>query len=400
MNDLILVRYGELALKGKNRTDFENRLLENMRTKLHTYPGVKVKKTFGRIFVEPGENPVEPIIEALTDVFGIVGISVARRVESDLEMIKKAAVQLVQEQMPVPRTFKVVARRAQKNFPHRSNELNRVVGGEVLRNVDGIRVDVHQPELELRIEVRGEETYLYGQDIQGAGGLPVGSSGRVMLLLSGGIDSPVAAYLALKRGATVEAIHFHSYPFTSERAKQKVVDLAQELTRYGGNIRLHVVPFTEIQTQIRSKCKDSYMITIMRRMMMRIAEETARRQKALALVTGESLGQVASQTLESMHVINHVVRIPILRPLIGMDKQDIMTISKKIGTYETSILPYEDCCTVFQPKSPVTRPRLELCEEMEKGLDVDALVKEAVDGIETIRLTPAQKEEGEFSSYF
>ncbi|SDW09812.1 thiamine biosynthesis protein ThiI [Marininema mesophilum] len=400
MNDLILVRYGELALKGKNRKDFENRLLQNMRNKLDGFSGVKVKKTFGRVFVEPGDNPVEPIIQGLTEVFGIVGISLARCVESDLESIKKAAVQLVRDQDPIPRTFKVVARRAQKNFPHRSSEINRIIGGEVLRNVEGIRVDVHQPDLELRIEVRGEETYLYGQDIPGVGGLPVGSSGRVMLLLSGGIDSPVAAYLALKRGATLEAIHFHSYPFTSERAKQKVVDLAQELTRYAGNVSLHVVPFTEIQTQIRSKCKDSYMITIMRRMMVRIAEETAKRQKALALVTGESLGQVASQTLESMHVINHVAQVPVLRPLIGMDKQDIMTISKEIGTYETSILPYEDCCTVFQPKSPVTRPRLDVCEEMEKGLDVEALVGEAVDGIETIRLTPKQQEEGEFSSYF
>ncbi|MFC4076645.1 tRNA uracil 4-sulfurtransferase ThiI [Salinithrix halophila] len=398
MNNLLLVRYGELALKGKNRSEFENRLLQNIRHKLTPFPGVKASKTFGRMFVELEGQPMEPVIQALTEVFGVVGICPAKRVKSDLEAIQAASVRLVQELNPQPSTFKVIARRADKTFPHPSAEINRTVGGEVLRHIEGIGVDVHHPELELRIEVRGQETYLYGLDTPGPGGLPVGSSGRVMLMLSGGIDSPVAAYLALKRGASLEAVHFHSYPFTSERAKQKVVDLAQHLTRYAGTVHLHIVPFTEIQTQIREKCKDSYLITIMRRMMVRISEETARRQKALALVTGESLGQVASQTLESMNVINHVARIPILRPLIGMDKQEIMTISKKIGTYETSIQPYEDCCTVFQPKSPVTKPNLSMCESMEEKLDVEGLVKQAVEGIETIRLTP-EREEEEFS-YF
>jgi tRNA uracil 4-sulfurtransferase len=243
------------------------------------------------------------------------------------------------------------------------------------------------------VEVRAEAAYVYGDDIPGPGGLPVGASGRVALLLSGGIDSPVAGYLALKRGAELQAIHFHSYPFTSERAKQKVIDLAQILTRYGGKIRLHVVPFTEIQTQIRQKCEESYSVTVMRRMMFRIAERIAHKEKALALVTGENLGQVASQTLESMYTINHVIRMPVLRPVVGMDKQEIMNIAKRIGTYETSILPYEDCCTVFLPKSPKTRPDLNATERTESNLDVERLVQEAVDATEVLDLSPDKREE-------
>ncbi|OYD07730.1 tRNA uracil 4-sulfurtransferase ThiI [Paludifilum halophilum] len=397
MKDLILVRYGELALKGNNRADFENRLVQNIHEKLKPFPGVKVRKTFGRIFVDPGDHGSKPVLQALSEVFGVVGISPAKRVASDMDAIREAAVHLVRHRQSPPSTFKVVAKRADKTFPHTSQEINRTVGTAVLKGVQGIRVDVHQPELELHIEVRGKETYLYGENIPGPGGLPVGSSGRVMLMLSGGIDSPVAGYLSMKRGADLEAVHFHSYPFTSNRAKQKVIDLARMMTRYGGTIRLHVVPFTEVQTQIRERCTPSYLITIMRRMMMRISEETARRQKALALVTGESLGQVASQTLESMNAINDAAQIPILRPLIGMDKQEIMTISKQIGTYETSVLPYEDCCTVFQPKSPVTRPRVDKSRELESKLEVDRLVREAVEQTEQICITPEQTEE---FSYF
>ncbi|MDR6224954.1 tRNA uracil 4-sulfurtransferase ThiI [Desmospora profundinema] len=392
MSDWILVRYGELALKGRNRSDFENRLMQNIRLKLKTYSGVKVKKTFGRIFVELNGEPMEPVIESLRDVFGVVGICPAKKVETDLGVIQEAALQLVREHAPLPRTFKVKAKRAHKGFPHRSDAINRQVGTAVLREFEGIRVDVHNPELLLHIEVRKEAAYLYGRDVPGPGGLPVGSSGRVMLMLSGGIDSPVAAYLAMKRGATVEAVHFHSYPFTSERAKQKVVDLAQILTRYGGGIRLHVVPFTDIQTQIREKCPESYLITVMRRYMVRIAEAVARKQGALALVTGESLGQVASQTLESMNAINDAASLPILRPLVGMDKQEIMNWSKQIGTYETSILPYEDCCTVFQPQSPVTRPSVALSRELEGKLEVERLVQEAVERAEQIDLKPDQQE--------
>lgn len=384
MSGLILIRYGELALKGKNRDQFENRLIQNIREKLSSFAGIKVKKTFGRMFVELNGQPMEPVVEELREVFGVVGISPATEVESDLDKIRAAALELVQGLEPRPRTFKVIAKRAWKGFPHTSQEINHFLGSHILKNSEGIRVDVHQPELALRVEVRREGTYLYGRDLSGPGGLPVGSSGRVMLMLSGGIDSPVAAYYVLKRGAALEAVHFHSYPFTSERARQKVEDLAQILTRYAGKIRLHVVPFTEIQTQIREKCPSSYMITIMRRFMVRISEELARRNGALALVTGESLGQVASQTLESMNAINDVTRMPILRPLVGMDKQEIMKVSRGIGTYETSILPYEDCCTVFQPKSPVTRPGVERSRELEAALDVERLVRDAVEATECV----------------
>jgi tRNA uracil 4-sulfurtransferase len=291
----------------------------------------------------------------------------------------------------------VVSKRANKKFLIGSQELNRRIGGYILAHAKEVKVDVHQPDLYVHVEVRNQHSYVYGNDIAGLGGLPVGSSGRVMLLLSGGIDSPVAGYLALKRGVELHAVHFHSYPFTSDRAKQKVIDLAQILTRFAGKIHLHVVPFTEIQTEINKHCYESYTITIMRRMMLRIAEELANRNGALALVTGESLGQVASQTLESMRTINAVTHMPILRPVIGMDKQEIMAISKQIGTYETSILPYEDCCTIFLPKAPKTKPDILVAERQEAKLDVEKLVIEAVEGTEVIELTPDTEDE---FSYF
>jgi thiamine biosynthesis protein ThiI len=391
--DVILIRYGELALKGKNRSDFEARLLRNIRNKLKDFPDVKVKKTYGRMLVELNGQAYPPVVERLQEVFGVVGVSPAKRVPTELQALQQAAVALIREQPTQPATFKIAAKRSIKSFPHKSMELNHLIGGYVLKNVDGIKVDVHQPEITVHVEVRAEAAYVYGDDIPGPGGLPVGASGRVALLLSGGIDSPVAGYLALKRGAELQAIHFHSYPFTSERAKQKVIDLAQILTRYGGKIRLHVVPFTEIQTQIRQKCEESYSVTVMRRMMFRIAERIAHKEKALALVTGENLGQVASQTLESMYTINHVIRMPVLRPVVGMDKQEIMNIAKRIGTYETSILPYEDCCTVFLPKSPKTRPDLNATERTESNLDVERLVQEAVDATEVLDLSPDKREE-------
>lgn len=390
----ILVRYGELALKGKNRSDFEDRLIRNIREALASFSGIQVKKTFGRIFVELGDEDPKPVVKRLKDVFGIVGISPARRIPAEIKEIEKAVLALVQE--AAPRTFKVVAKRVNTSFPMGSQEINRHLGGFILKNVPGIKVDVHNPELTLHVEVRGQKAYVYGNDQAGLGGLPVGASGRVMLLLSGGIDSPVAGYLALKRGVELEAIHFHSYPFTSERAQQKVEDLGKILTRYGGKIRLHLVPFTEIQTEISQKCLDSYSITIMRRMMLRIAEKISEKQGALALVTGESLGQVASQTLESMRVINEVTKMPILRPLVGMDKQEIMVLAKQIGTYETSILPYEDCCTVFLPRNPKTRPNPTVTVKNESQLAVEELVERAVAGTEVKILSEKQEEEFSF----
>jgi thiamine biosynthesis protein ThiI len=395
----ILLRYGELALKGKNKSDFEERLVKNIREKLKKFPGTSVTRTHGRMFVElKKEQPLVPIFEALGDVFGLVGFSPALRVKPELEEIKRAALELVQSHGESVGTFKVIAKRTDKKFPISSQELNHRIGGHILSRVPHMKVDVHHPDLSVHVEVRSKYAYVYGNDMPGPGGLPVGVSGRVMLLLSGGIDSPVAGYLALKRGAELEAVHFHSYPYTSERAKQKVVDLAQILTRFGGRIRLHVVPFTEIQTEIRKHCTESYSITVMRRMMFRIAEQLARKNGALALVTGESLGQVASQTLESMNAINDVTRMPVLRPVIGMDKLEIISIARRIGTYETSILPYEDCCTVFLPKAPKTRPDVEVSAREEAKLDVERLVREAVEGTEVIELVPERQEE-EFS-YF
>ncbi|MBA4493238.1 tRNA uracil 4-sulfurtransferase ThiI [Paenactinomyces guangxiensis] len=397
-SNCILLRYGELALKGKNKADFEDRLVNNIRAKLEKFTGVSVTKMRGRIFVEFNDQAIEPMIQELSEVFGLVGFSPAVRLDSEIELIQKAALELAESQGPEVRTFKVNSKRADKRFPIGSQEMNRRIGGYILAHSPQLKVDVHNPDLIVHVEVRGKYSYVYGNDIPGPGGLPVGSSGRVMLLLSGGIDSPVAGYLALKRGVELQAVHFHSYPFTSERAKQKVIDLAQILTRFGGRIRLHVVPFTEIQTEINKHCYESYSITVMRRIMLRISQELARKHKALALVTGESLGQVASQTLESMNAINEVVQIPVLRPVIGMDKQEIMAIAKRIGTYETSILPYEDCCTVFLPKAPKTKPDREVAARQEAKLDTARLIREAVEGTEIIDLSPDRNEE-EFS-YF
>lgn len=398
-SNTILLRYGELALKGKNKAQFEDRLVQNIRHKLERFAGVSVFKSRGRIYVESQESLVDEIIEELSTVFGLVAFSPAIRVNSSIEAIEQAALAYVQQHVPEIRTFKVITKRADKRFPIRSQEMNRRLGGLILDQIQDVQVDVRQPDLPLHVEIRGKYTYIYGKDHAGPGGLPVGVSGRVMLLLSGGIDSPVAGYLALKRGVELHAVHFHSYPFTSERAKQKVIDLAQILTRYGGSIRLHVVPFTEIQTEINKHCYESYSITIMRRMMLRIAQELSKRNKALALVTGESLGQVASQTLESMNAINEVVQIPVLRPLIGMDKHEIVGISKKIGTYETSILPYEDCCTVFLPKAPKTKPDGDVAARQEARFDVEKLVEEAVLGTEVIDLSPESNLDDELSFF-
>ncbi|TCS94711.1 tRNA uracil 4-sulfurtransferase ThiI [Hazenella coriacea] len=398
-SNTILLRYGELALKGKNKAAFEDRLVQNIRRQLEPFKGVSVFKSQGRIYVESQESLVDEIIEELANVFGLVAFSPAIRVHSTIEEIEQAALAYTQQQLPEIRTFKVISKRADKRFPIRSQEMNRRLGGFLLDHIQDLHVDVHQPDLPLHVEIRGKYTYIYGKDYAGPGGLPVGVSGRVMLLLSGGIDSPVAGYLALKRGVELHAVHFHSYPFTSERAKQKVIDLAQILTRYGGSIRLHVVPFTEIQTEINKHCYESYSITIMRRMMLRIAQELAKENKALALVTGESLGQVASQTLESMNAINEVVQIPVLRPLVGMDKHEIVDISKKIGTYETSILPYEDCCTVFLPKAPKTKPDKDVAARQEARFDVEKLVQEAVLGTEVIDLSPERDLDHELSFF-
>ncbi|MFD2170933.1 tRNA uracil 4-sulfurtransferase ThiI [Tumebacillus lipolyticus] len=384
---------GEIAIKGKNRPQFEKALLENMRLAVKGM-AVKIVRMGGRIEVHvEGADPQE-VADRLTQVMGVSSISPVAEAELDMDKIKETALRVVQDALAkrsTPVTFKVEARRANKLFPLESPQIMQEVGRYVLSQSgpDRLKVDVRNPELTLMVEVRESKAYVMCDVIDGPGGLPVGTAGRVMLLLSGGIDSPVAGWLAMKRGATVEAIHFHSFPFTSERAQEKVNDLAKILATHGGRVRLHNVHFTEIQKEIRKHCPEEYSITIMRRFMMRIAEKLAHRRKALALVTGESLGQVASQTLESMNTINHVTNMPILRPLVAMDKRDIMDLAKKIGTYETSILPYEDCCTIFLPKNPKTRPKVHEALAAEEKLDIDALIEEALEKTESILFTRA-----------
>lgn len=389
--DTILIRLGELALKGKNRNQFESKLIHNIEVRLRPFPLVNVHKTFGRIYIDLNGEDAEAIITRLKRVFGIISFSPAIRVEQDIEQMKKAALQIIDDLDTFPRTFKVTARRADRTFPFSSMEIPHHIGGYILTHHDGkLRVDVHHPDVEIKVEVRAEGVYVMGKVIAGAGGFPVGTNGKVLLLLSGGIDSPVAGWYMLKKGVRLEAIHFHSYPYTSERAKEKVVDLAQKLTAWGGRIRLHVVPFTEIQTEIKKTCPEDLLVTVMRRYMMRIAERVAGNIDALALATGESLGQVASQTLDSMNTINRVVDLPVLRPLVAMDKTEIVKVAQEIDTFTTSILPYEDCCTIFTPKNPRTKPKPKVLERVEaiSGMEMERLITEAVNGIEVIELKP------------
>ncbi|NBJ69019.1 MULTISPECIES: tRNA uracil 4-sulfurtransferase ThiI [Clostridia] len=387
--DHILIRYGEMALKGKNIKAFILRLQENIQNKLQDYKNVKVKRTQGRMFVLLNGHDPKPIIDKCKHIFGIQSLSLAIKEENDPDKVKEAALYALKKNAAAS-TFKVTVKRINKDFPIRSQEFNHVVGRHLLTNTNGITVDVHQPDVEIKIEIRNEATYITSSVVQGAGGLPVGTSGKSLLLLSGGIDSPVAGYLAMKRGVQLEAIHFHSPPFTSERAKQKVLDLAKQLTQYGKSIQVHLVPFTKLQQEIFRQIPDGYAMTTMRRIMMRISEKVCQEQGILSITTGENLGQVASQTMESMNVINEVTNYPILRPLVAMDKTEIIDIAKKIGTYETSILPYEDCCTVFVPKSPKTKPKREKANHFEAKADLSEWVEEALQNIETIKITSGQ----------
>lgn len=391
--DHILIRYGEMALKGKNIRSFIQALQENLQVKLKDFPNAKVKRTQGRMFVLLNGHEPEPIIEICRKVFGIHSLSLALKVENDVEQIKEAALEALKK--ADARTFKIAAKRVDKNFPHGSLEMNQIVGSHLLVNTEGYTVDVHEPDVEIKVEIREEATYITSENISGAGGLPVGTAGKSLLLLSGGIDSPVAGYLAMKRGVQLEAIHFHSPPYTSERARQKVLDLTKKLVGYGKSIKVHIVPFTKLQQEIFREMPDSYAMTIMRRMMFRIAEAVCEQENILSLTTGENLGQVASQTMESMHAINEVTNYPVLRPLVAMDKAEVVDISKEIDTYEISILPYEDCCTIFVPKSPKTRPRRDKINALEARHDFGPSIEEAIAGIETIHIT-AKSEDTEF----
>ncbi|GGA82236.1 tRNA uracil 4-sulfurtransferase ThiI [Ornithinibacillus halotolerans] len=397
--DHILIRYGELSLKGKNRKKFVERLQQNIQQKLTEFPLVKVKRTQGRMFVLLNGTEPNAVMDKVKNVFGIHSLSLAIKVENELEKIKDAALYALTNAENV-KTFKITVKRINKGFPVRSQELNQILGGHLLSNTDGITVDVHHPDVEVKVEIRGEATYITSGVVRGAGGLPVGTSDKTLLLLSGGIDSPVAGYLAMKRGVQIEAIHFESPPFTSDRAKQKVIDLAEKLTRYGSSIKIHVVPFTKLQQRIFQETPDGYGMTVMRRMMLRISERVCQQQGILSMTTGENLGQVASQTMTSMNTINEVTNYPIIRPLVTMDKDEIIDISKTIDTFNISIRPYEDCCTIFVPKAPKTKPKRERVNYYESKFDYEELIQEAIDGIEIIKVSDQKKEEDAFEGLF
>lgn len=386
-----LIKYGEIAIKGKNRYMFEDALVRQIRFALRSAEGTfRVHKCQGRIYVDcDGYYDYEETVEALKKVFGIVGICPVVRTEvKEFEELKKDIVAYVEKAYPDKNlTFKVESRRAKKNYPVNSMEMNCDLGEAILDAFPEMRVDVHHPDVLLNVEVR-EEVYIYSHIIPGPGGMPIGTNGTAMLLLSGGIDSPVAGYMVAKRGVGLDAVYFHAPPYTSERAKQKVVDLAKKVAAYTGPIRLHVVNFTDIQLSIYDKCPHDELTIIMRRYMMRIAETLAKKCGCLGLITGESIGQVASQTMQSLLVTNEVCTLPVYRPLIGFDKQEIVEISEKIDTFETSILPYEDCCTIFVAKHPVTKPKLDVIQRSEQRLseDIDHLVEAALETTEIIEV--------------
>ena len=386
-----LIKYGEIGVKGKNRYVFEDALSGRILERLEHVAGeFSVSKEQGRIYVHCGGSFIhEEVVEALQNVFGIVGICpVMVCDEDDPESIGKAVVDFLAETYEThDQSFKIIARRARKSYPMPSMELNAIVGEKVLDAYPEMSVDVHEPEIPVHVEIR-EQIYIYSKIIPGPGGMPVGTNGRAMLLLSGGIDSPVAGYMIAKRGVRIDAVYFHAPPYTSERAKQKVIDLAKRVSDFAGKMRVHVVNFTDVQLRIYERCPHDELTIIMRRYMMKIAEHFAKEDGALALITGESLGQVASQTIQSLAVTNAACTMPVFRPLIGFDKQDIVDISLKIGTYETSILPYEDCCTIFVAKHPVTKPLLHIIEKSEKklGEDIDELVKTAIETAETVEV--------------
>ena len=392
-----MIKYAEIGVKGKNRYLFEDALVKQLRYALQRCEGqFEVRKIQGRIFVEAqSEFDYDETIENLKTVFGVSGISPMVEVEKgEYAQLSKDVVAYMDNVYPDKNmTFKVKARRGDKSYPMDSQVLNAELGGDILEAFPEIKVDVHEPDVELCVEVR-DKIYIYSETIPGPGGMPIGTNGKAMLLLSGGIDSPVAGYMISKRGVRIDAVYFHAPPYTSERAKQKVVDLARLVARYTGPINLHVINFTDIQLYIYEKCPHDELTIIMRRYMMRIAEELANKNNCLGLITGESIGQVASQTLFSLNCTNEVCTLPVYRPLIGFDKQEIVDISEKINTYETSVLPYEDCCTIFVAKHPVTKPNLNVIKKHELDLNekIDELVKIALDTDEIIQIKSTDRD--------
>ncbi|MCL2336860.1 MAG: tRNA 4-thiouridine(8) synthase ThiI [Firmicutes bacterium] len=385
MDNTYLIRYGEIGLKGKNRPLFERRLMDNISRALNGLGRARVSRVYGRLVVESDIDSAL-LVESLRKVFGIVWVNPTLRLPLELEAIYSGALRAMRDaaaglRLPPgePVTFKVEARRSNKSFPQTSPELNALVGGYLLDHYPGLRVDVHNPDVLVRVEIREKNAFVYAGDVPGIGGLPVGSSGRALLLLSGGIDSPVAGWMAMKRGIEIEAVHFHSFPFTGEKSLEKVRELCRLLAGYTARIRLHVIHFTEIQKEIQLRCPEELRVTLMRRMMFRLAAKVAGQRGALALVTGECVGQVASQTLESLSAISVVTDLPVLRPLVCMDKEEIIERAQLIGTFATSILPYEDCCTLFLPRHPATRPTAAEAARAEEQLALEELLSESLE---------------------
>ncbi len=381
MRELILVRYGEIFLKGLNRPYFLKALVARVKDAVAPL-GAKVWLHDGRIFISDASD-LDAALELSSKVFGVH--SVCPAVEMEKDSFDAVGMQAVSMMKGLTGRFKVSSRRSDKNYPKQSPEINMEIGAKILENCPDLQVDLHHPDHVMNVEIR-DKAYLYVRVVMGVGGMPVGTNGRATLLLSGGIDSPVAGWMIAKRGVQLSAVHFHSFPYTSDRAKEKVLDLARILSQYCCGVRVYVVPFTEIQMAIHEKCPSDYTTLIMRRYMMRIAEKCARMENSGALITGESIGQVASQTMEALNATNAVVNMPVFRPVIGFDKSEITEIAVKIGTYETSILPYEDCCTVFTPRHPATHPRMETILKGEACLDSDELIERAMEGIEIVEV--------------
>ncbi len=386
MNDIILLKLGEIVLKGLNRKAFERKLLNNIAARLKPIGNFKISCLQSTVYVESQDDScdLEEAFEACGKIFGIISMTRASACEKDKDAIAQLAIRCLKEEMQNAKSFKVESKRSDKSFPMTSIQLSQYVGGELQEAYPDTPVDVHNPELTVYVEVRDLAAYVHANPVPGAGGMPVGSNGVAVTLLSGGIDSPVSTYMIARRGVRLIPVHFFSFPYTSEQAKEKVVELATLLTDYCGKMTIEVVPFTHIQEEIRDKCPEEYFTLIMRRFMMRLAEKIAVYYGAGAIVTGENLGQVASQTMEAMAVTRAVTTLPIVQPLIGFDKEEIVRLARKIGTFGTSILPYEDCCTVFTPRHPRTKPKLKDVEAVEAALDVEALVEEAFNGIEQI----------------
>ena len=384
--DHILVRFGELTTKGKNRKNFIGKLVQNVKKQLADFSTLEYQRTYDRLYIILHDEDQEAVIEQLKKVFGIHSFSLAIKVDSDLEKIKEACSFLIENHEG--NTFKIDTKRNDKDFYLHSQDINRAIAGYVFNHTSkNLKVDVHHPDLLIKVELRKDFTYIMNDVIKGAGGYPVGIGGKALLMLSGGIDSPVAGYLTMKRGVEIECVHFSSPPYTSERAKDKVLRLVEKLTTYHDRIKVHIVPFTDLQLAIYEHSEEAYAMTVMRRMMYRVAEGIAKKNHCLVLANGESIGQVASQTLDSMSVINQVTSMPIIRPVVCLDKLEIIDIATKIDTYAISIEPYEDCCTIFTPKQPATKPKLYKAEAFEVTFDYASLVQQCIDQTQTVVIT-------------